>query len=461
MRQEAINAPGLYLFALPTLALVKEQAKAFRNDDPALDLTEAHSQATGRGSVQSRLDRALARIKADNISHAVILTTHESLMGCDLQGFTGWHARIDEAPNAVQSGKLKVAASKKVMSGVFTLAPFRNGGWAEITPVDQQSFKTIEADAIFKPMAELLKQAKRRHGAYVDTTEWKPEFGWCSLWTPTALSQFASVKIAGASYLKSLGAVVVSRHLSKEIQFNEVRVPMPRTADPDIRIHYFTSGHEGTSTLWESHGGRRFVKQICDFLTTNEPQLGFWSGNEEVQKLMDWRVHGGPIPPKVAGLNAYLNETSCAFIYSSKPLSGDDPVKSLFGLSNAEIIASREEEDVLQFVMRGAIRNPDFGGRFDIYLYSKRQADLLAEQLGAGGFNTVSVEGEDSAGIMDDTVVKSDAPKPLNGNEREERRRESKRLSSRNLRKKKVEAEGRKLRTYKRKNAEEIDPKSS
>ncbi|WP_206749931.1 hypothetical protein, partial [Salmonella enterica] len=43
---------------------------------------------------------------------------------------------------------------------------------------------------------------------------------------------------------------------------------------------------------------------------------------------------------------------------------------TLTGITDAQIERAREEEDVLQFVMRGAIRKRDFGGDYDIYLYT-------------------------------------------------------------------------------------------
>ena len=67
------------------------------------------------------------------------------------------------------------------------------------------------------------------------------------------------------------------------------------------------------------------------------------------------------------------------------------------------ILRAREEEDILQFVTRGAIRKPSFDGDYDIYLYSERQAELVAEKLSAGGFNKpVELVPEPNAGIMDD-----------------------------------------------------------
>ena len=51
LREDAIRTPGLYVFFLPSIALIGEQVKAFRAEAPHVELHEAHSDK-GRGSVQ-------------------------------------------------------------------------------------------------------------------------------------------------------------------------------------------------------------------------------------------------------------------------------------------------------------------------------------------------------------------------------------------------------------------------
>jgi hypothetical protein len=286
--------------------------------------------------------------------------------------------------------------------------------------------------------------SQRHHGVYVNRTEWKKDFGWCSVWLPTALSHFASCQFAGASYPTSLGAVVAKKLLGDELTFRTEVLSANRTAHPTIRVHYFTQSHEGTSKLWSTSPGRAFIVPICDFLGKVVPPIGFWSGNGEVAILMDHRVPGGPIKPKVAGLNEWRDETSCAFIYSSKPMPGDEPLKDLFGLTDDEIRRSREDEDVIQFVMRGAIRNADFGGEYDIYVYSRRQAETLVTQLVASGVGqSVTLVPELDPGVMDKAV---NSVEPISNALKEEKAADRKRRnaeSAKRVRMKKAEAAGR------------------
>jgi hypothetical protein len=174
---------------------------------------------------------------------------------------------------------------------------------------------------------------------------------------------------------------------------------------PKVRVHYFTEAHEGTTTFWKKDRGNRFIRNICDFLVENEPELGYWSANETVKPLLNQRLNGKPIRVKAAGLNKYDDETSCALIYSSKSVPEDKTLRELFEISDAEIVRAREEEDILQFVMRGAIRRGDFGGYYDIYLYSKRQAQLVVDRLTASGLgDPIELVPEPDAGIMNEPL---------------------------------------------------------
>jgi hypothetical protein len=75
---------------------------------------------------------------------------------------------------------------------------------------------------------------------------------------------------------------------------------------------------------------------------------------------------------------------------------------SLFGTSGEQIKRARETEDMIQFVMRGAIRRPDFGGRYDVYLYDLQQAEALRSYLEETGVTGhVELIPEIDAGIMD------------------------------------------------------------
>lgn len=411
LRDEALGVPGLYLFCLPTIPLIREQADKFRSLNSGVLIIEARSgEGGGRGKVQRQLDDARAEIAAAEIGHAIVFMTHESMMACDLSGFIDWHIRIDEVPNAVQTGKVTIGTleSRKFFRDSFTLDPVGDG-WAHAKLNNPQGdWKDRAGDPLLNRLGEFFKLAARPQGAFVNIQSWTDvkEFQWVSLWSPALLEHAASLKIAAAAYLDSLGYKASKEWWGDEIRETTTKIGDPRSGWPTIRVHYFTEGHEGTSTFWETSAGRKMIKAVCDYLVENVPDMGFWSGNDEVQKLMEWRVSGVLTRPKVAGSNEYRDLRSCAFIYSSKPLPGDEALSGpLFQMSKSDILAAREDEDIHQFVMRGIIRNETYSGDFDCYVYSKRQAEALAAKLDDIA-STVEVIAVEEAGIVSETIKK-------------------------------------------------------
>ena len=110
-----------YLFAFPTHELIDEQVEAFRKDTPRLELWPVHSKRGGKGTVAERLSVARDTPIANGARHAVILTTHDAMLGSDLSAFAGSHGRIDEAPAAVQAGTSNISEMRTALKKRFAL----------------------------------------------------------------------------------------------------------------------------------------------------------------------------------------------------------------------------------------------------------------------------------------------------------------------------------------------------
>ena len=101
------------------------------------------------------------------------------------------------------------------------------------------------------------------------------------------------------------------------------------------------------------------------------------------------------------GLNKCRGKVQCAFIFSATATEADKPIMEVFGLTKADIESAREAEAIAQFAMRGAIRNLDYDGPYDIYLYSEVQAERLREHLRQIGFSKVECVPLDEVGVME------------------------------------------------------------
>lgn len=406
MRNEAIGTPRLYLFALPTIELIEEQSAEFFKAMKTLRTAKVHKDS-GTGPVARRLTHARRELEAQGVTHGVIFTTHETLMNHDLHGFHGWHARIDEAPAAVQAGRFNIAISTRAwLKDTFEIIGAADSEWSAIRLKGAAPhWKAVEEDEGAKVRGEFIKQASRPDSVFVRTTSWDAtnDIDWFSMWTPLALSHFASVQIAGSNYTDSVGYRVARAIFNDRLDFSERKIAPQRTKQPNISIHYFTKGHEGSTTFWETSAGRLALKKVCDYLATHLTETSFWSGNTVVQHLMEHRLRGALIRPMAMGINKHRQARDCAFIFSGKATPKDSPLKLVFGITDDEIRRAREDDAIAQFAMRGAIRDLDYDGPYSIYLYSQSQAERLRDHLFRIGFKTVECSGLTDGALMDDS----------------------------------------------------------
>lgn len=413
MRNEAIANPGLYLFALPTIELIDEQSDAFCEAMPSLQIVRVHMDSR-RGAVTRRLTEAREDFETNGVTHGVIFTTHETLMNHDLAGFEKWHARIDEAPTAVQAGRFNIGVLPRPwLEETYEVVGADDDEWSSLKPkTETPAWGAVELDSGARAFGEFIKQAARPDRVFVRTTSWDAtnDIDWFSMWTPLALSHFVSVQIAGSSYTDSVGYRAAYALFDDMLTFSERRIAPPRTSQPAITINYFTQGHEGSTTFWSESEGRLCIKKVCDHLGEHLPDSAYWSGNIVVQHLMEHRLGGTLIRPMAMGINKHREARACAFIFSGKATPADGPLKTVFRLTDDDIRHAREDDAVAQFVMRGAIRDRDYDGPYGIYLYSKSQAERLQEHLQKIGFATVEVVSLNAAGLMDE--VREPAPHP-------------------------------------------------
>lgn len=412
MREDAIKHIGRYVFFLPTIHLLNEQVSDFERDvrrllpnGQKIAVHEAHS-GKGHGGVQRKLDDALATVQRSGAAHAVIFTTHDALMTKDLSGFKDWHARVDEAPNAAKGGSISVAASKDLLSSYFDLTPVADTGWSNLTlKGPAPKWPKVARDELLKGQVDFIKLISSPGGVFVNADEWSAveKIDWWWVWSPSALKDFDTVEIAGASYHTSLGAIAARKWFANAVNLIDLPITMKRTGQPSVRVHFFTQGHKPSTTLWDRSHGRKMIKAVADYLASAEPDLGFWSGNDEVLKLMEWRVPGDRTPSKVMGQNKWRDLTKCAFIFSSGSTPQDRAIMETFEISESDVLRAREQEDILQFAMRGAIRKPEFAEDYDVYVYSEEQARALATSLSGSGIGTVEIVPEIEAGIMNET----------------------------------------------------------
>ena len=253
-------------------------------------------------------------------------------------------------------------------------------------------------------------RAHQGGGVLVNVGDWRDAtlkdrtVQWYSAWTPACLDGFASVEMAGANFETSLCGLASQRLDAGQVAYVEERLGAgQRQGHPTVVLRYFTHGHTGSTTWWaDGSPGKQHLNSVVRHLMTVDG-LGYYSGNECVRSYFEgWLPHAVAVRPKQAGTNGLIHHTSCAFIYSNKAQDADEPIRIALGFTADEIQRARETEDVIQFVMRGAVRDPTFTGTYTVYLYDRTQADVMAAYLRANGVtDDVRIEGVEEAGILD------------------------------------------------------------
>jgi hypothetical protein len=218
-------------------------------------------------------------------------------------------------------------------------------------------------------------------------SESKKQVEWFSAWTLTSLKACQDVVLAAASYEISLLHHVTEALAPGAVEIEIKTITLQKTPQCRFLIHYFTKGHRGSTSYWgDFEKGGLAMKIVGRHLQSQK--LGFWSGNNVVREQFQCFLDGEHVSPRQEGTNSLMKHTSCAFIYSSKMLPQDEIICKLADLSPADVERAREHEDIYQFVMRGAARDPEFAGDYKVFLYSLDQAEMLARLLATNGITS-------------------------------------------------------------------------
>ncbi|MFD0460866.1 hypothetical protein ACFQY9_02170 [Microvirga aerilata] len=339
------------------------------------------------------------------------------------------------------SGVFKAGNGWRTMADLYRLVPVNVGGsWYLVVPRDDVELPTIGeviSDAAEALVAFHKAALCKTRAVYVDIADWQKAKGtkkkvrWYSCWSPTGLAEHAtSVTFAGAGMLNSLMYHVARQAHPGSTPFEVMNISErePRTARPTVLIYYYTR-HLGATTWWGIDEGSRCLVAISKHLEAIGFD-GYWSGNDVIRPYFRHRFDGVECQPKMAGTNTLRHHTRCAYFYSNKAQTGDDAILEALGLAKDDIRRAREDEDIVQFVFRGALRNGHFSDTYEIHLYSDDQAERLKDYLVASGISDdVRLVAVEAAGIMDverpesKTVSQTVKIDPLTFKQREERRK--------------------------------------
>lgn len=444
--EEITQTTDRYLVACPRINLIKERhsdiiAACVRyGREPVI--IEVHSESGGIGPVVQQVREAMANVNA--AQHALLLITHDTLMMLDEVDFLGWNVSIDEQVSGLISDKRVLPVSVGILKDMFDIVAFKTG-WSRLVPRRSDILMgDLMQDHVAKSLVALVKWAGSPQGVLVDISRWEEiegsnrPLGWASTWTYGRLSQAKSVLVAHAGLEHTL-TYRATKDLRPDVNFIFHTIEIHKTALPHAFVHYFVARHRGSSTYWVSE--EPGVKCISNVLNCLEQRpIDFWATNKSIEQRFLGRLSGLQNSVKVEGSNSLIAMRSCALIYSGKSRYEDLPLLNYFGWEKNVIERARECEDMLQFVLRGRLRDPAYAGDFHIYVYDRWQAEWLAEYLGSRGIATVQMVPEVHAGIMD--VERSKAGRKPDATRTAEQKKKDRREKDKERKERKRRASG-------------------
>lgn len=375
----------------------------------SLSIEAIHSGQRAKEKVGRRIKTAL-RSRDPGVPR-VMMITHEALIALDPAELADWEVVIDEVPDGcVVSDSFSAPACWSTLDRHYALEPVGVGRWHQVLVregIDPLQRGAIAVDAA-KELAAFHKCVLTPgRTVYVDLSDWRDaqaprrRVSWWSVWTPLSLAGTAGVTITGAGFYDSTAFHITQALHPEAITFERVEpVNLLRRKPQTFRIHYFIQD-PGSTAWWDTEEGSRCVVEISRYLE-RVGFAGYFSCNAEIRPYFRHRFDSLMCNPKQAGTNNLIKHTACAYIYSNKSQESDAAILEVFELDTSQILQAREYEDIRQFVMRGASRDPNYEGVYDVYLYSRDQAEMLGRYLSghriAAGVELIPL---DEAGIMD------------------------------------------------------------
>ena len=393
MLAEMATRPAPYILAVPRIDLIDEHHTRFcEMFTHAPIIVPVHSRQGKAVPVDRRLREAL---EGATSPHTLVITTHAAMMGLEPSVFTGWNIRWDENPEAaLVSGVVGLGASWHMMAALYDLVPGAEPDWCRVVPRPGVQPVTLSQHLA----GSLGRIVEVDVGSWEDASLPKRKVRWRSIWSFAALAGCASLRVAAAGYAGSLADHAVRR--AGGVHVEEIPLGDDRTGQPQIKIHWFAQ-HPGSTGWWRTDVGKRCLVAVSRHLEAVNFG-GYWASNSAIEDFFFGRFEQAErVSPKLAGTNSLRDHTSAAMVYSAKATPDDVAIIAALRLDADAVQSSREDEDVFQFALRGAIRDRGYSGPYDVYLYDLGQAERLRDRLLSAGFDDVTLAPVVEAGIVD------------------------------------------------------------
>ena len=295
MHSTIVQNPGHYLIAVPRMNLADEQHDALKDrlvsQNPFAHVTRLHTnhndKTTGKSDIPISLRRQIEEfpIQTNNMDHVALFITHASMMAADLSTYRDWHIYIDEIPNCIKSGSIKIPAIAPYLSQIINLEPIGDSGWscAKLNS-KAPSQALIDSDVCLRSLRELFSMMRGQYSVRLRTTDLltfagkQDKLDWFSQWDLNSLKMFKSVTLLGAGFTDS----ILYKAMKDDLELEIINVGNERTIRPEVKVHYFTRGHRSSTHLWDSPFGKHCIEAVGKYLSVLPASDYYWSANNSI-----------------------------------------------------------------------------------------------------------------------------------------------------------------------------------
>jgi hypothetical protein len=391
------STEGKYLLAVDRREIIETRIKRIKEKalaegtHPLVQPIFSKSEGQFEGGTEN-VRQALREqpTKDHDAPHVVVICTHEGLLSSDLSTYQGWTLIIDENPNIWSFGELQSPYSWPLYRSFFGLKQ-HNESWSEATiRRDAPTLMACTRDqAVSSDFRDLYRRWQNTRPLVKlstwDETADERKWSWCSVWNPERLDAFERVMILANSFEDSLTYKLLKHAGVRLVPFviPDDRQWQPRT----VLIRYFASTHRAGTGFWtnpDDTGGAEALRKTFEWIMQNtDPENHYWSAN--LHELIKRSLPGQKLKPKVSGSDNYKHFTCASFIYTAKPSQAEVEAFARYGITYEEIVRARQNEDLIQFLWRSALRVPDDTRDVEFRVYDLAQASFLKEIIEATG----------------------------------------------------------------------------
>jgi len=381
--------------------------------------------------VGARIVDQIQSINVSNEQHCVIFISHEALLLVDWtrqEVQSGrWKLFIDEAPMPwiYNNGKFDVSHQLVLQFITPKTGDLEIQGTDEFIPVELTQLgerlrtKSSRDDMMVLVLGSFLNALSGARYAFANksffnqsnTGEKSKELKVMSIIDAEVFAGFKDATILAANFKETFAYKIWSAF---DVEFNKhpafaAPPPRPVPLKDRIKIHYF--GERDASLNWFNNPANP-LQVMSKWVDDNLAVPFYYAVNEHHNGKNKRDLITNPLAKKIQpialGSNQLVNYQAAVWLVALKANPYEyNTIMDIFRINRDQYDRAQEHEKLYQFVLRSNLREFNSTKMVDVYVVSKRQAEILQQITGADSINWVGTE------LPEPIVEKDDDANPV------------------------------------------------